>query len=446
MRIKEMTPEELRSLESATPMQPDLNLDEADYTGVPTVTNGELVTPNQWADKLQTNKYGSYIKSSYNLSQIVHHDEDLAGLFTYNELSDKIYMTRDFVQYKKGYNIESVETAIAVRISKIYGLEYTSKAVYEMIVNEAFNSRFNPAQDYFNEAYKKYDGKKRLDTFFIEYLGADDSEITRKMTRIFFEGLVMKVKNPFIKFDRVLDLVGGQGVGKTWIMNKLGGFGRFYTDEITSFEDKDSLLEMTKNIIVNDDEMAITNKTSFESLKAFISKSTINVRKAYARSSRDYGKGFVIVRSTNNLEYLRDKTGNRRFMTMTVDSKKKTKDVKDLTEDEVLQVIGEATHLFGHNTKLTQDELLTAEELEEAQTPSQYITPEEEAIREYLAGNPQIKFISTRSLVENALDVKAFSGNSSLGRKVSYYMNNMGGWSKTIKKINGVATRGYERG
>lgn len=42
MRIKEMTPEELRSLESATPMRPDLNLDEADYTGVPTVTNGKL--------------------------------------------------------------------------------------------------------------------------------------------------------------------------------------------------------------------------------------------------------------------------------------------------------------------------------------------------------------------------------------------------------------------
>lgn len=186
-----------------------------------------------------------------------------------------------------------------------------------------------------------------MDRVFIDYLGAEDNKITVKMTRIFFEGLVMKVKNPYIKFDRVLDLVGGQGVGKTWIMYKLAGFGQFYTDSISSFSDKDSLLEMTKNLIINDDEMTITNKTSFEELKSFISKTSISVRKAYARSSRDYPKGFVLVRSTNNHEYLRDKTGNRRFMTMVVDSKKRTKDVSDMTKEDVQQILGEAMHEFG---------------------------------------------------------------------------------------------------
>lgn len=440
-----MTPAELRSLEQTTPLDEDVSVFEEQHWGAPVIINGDVSVTNDWEDKLQTNKNGAYLKTPYNLSQIMHHDPLLSGLFTYNELSDKIYMTRDLGQYKKGYNIESVEVYIMVHLSKMYGVNYTSGSVFEAMINEAFNNRFNPAKDYFREAYKQYDGKKRMENVFIEYLGAEDNEITRKMTRIFFEGLVMKVKNPFIKFDRVLDLVGGQGVGKTWIMNKLGGFGRFYTDEITSFEDKDSLLEMTKNIIVNDDEMAITNKTSFESLKSFISKTRINVRKAYARTSRDYGKGFVIVRSTNNIEYLRDKTGNRRFMSMSVSNARKTKNVKDLSEDEVMQILGEAMSLYGTNNELTQDQLLTEEELETVQQPSQYITPEEEELRIYLSTNPQIKFISTRSLVENALGVNNFAGNSSLGRKVAYYMSNMGGWHKTTKKINGIATRGYER-
>jgi len=426
-------------------IEPPMNdMEMGDYGNEVVILN-EVREDSDWESKLQTSSTGSYLKTVYNISQIAHHDELIKGLFTYNELADKIYMTRDLGQYKKGYNIDGVEIYLSAHISHIYGINYTSGVVYEAIMNEALNNRFNPVKDYFRNAYLKYDGKKRMENVFIEYLGAEDTEITRKMTRIFFEGLVMKVKDPFIKFDRVLDLVGGQGVGKSWIMYKLGGFGKFYTDEITSFEDKDSLLEMTKNLIVSDDEMAITNKTSFETLKAFISKTSLNVRKAYARSSRDYAKGFVLVRSTNNIEYLRDKTGNRRFMSMGVSKARRTKNVKDLTEDEVIQIIGEAMSLYGRNTHLTQDELLTEEELNEIQEVSQYITPEEEEIRKYFAGNPQITFISTRSIVENALGVSNFAGSSSVGRKVAYYMNNMGGWSKTSKKINGITTRGYER-
>ena len=217
--------------------------------------------------KLQKTSKGDIKATPYNLSQILHHDDTLRGLFSYNEVSDKIYMSRNLGQYPKGYNIEGVESYINVHISKNYDISYSSASVYEALVNEARNNPFNPTKDYFREAFTAYDGLKRMDRVFIDYLGAEDNKITVKMTRIFFEGLVMKVKNPYIKFDRVLDLVGGQGVGKTWIMYKLAGFGQFYTDSISSFSDKDSLLEMTKNLIINDDEMTITNKTSFEELK-----------------------------------------------------------------------------------------------------------------------------------------------------------------------------------
>lgn len=454
-----MTNEELQNLEGIMPPEEIDEVINYDYepqieTEIHTPTNPKLIDfkkleerkeEQELTEHLQKNKNGGILATPYNLSQILHRDETLKGLFSYNEVSDKIYMARNLGQYAKGYNIEGVETYINVHISKNYDISYSSASVYEALVNEARNNPFNPTKDYFRDAYKAYDGKKRMDRVFIDYLGAEDNQITVKMTRIFFEGLVMKVKNPYIKFDRVLDLVGGQGVGKTWIMYKLAGFGQFYTDSISSFSDKDSLLEMTKNLIINDDEMTITNKTSFEELKSFISKTSISVRKAYARSSRDYPKGFVLVRSTNNHEYLRDKTGNRRFMTMAVDSKKRTKNVKDMTEDDVKQILGEAMHEFGNNENLTQDELLTQEELNEVQSPSQYITPEEESVREYLDNNPQITFLSTRSIIENALDIKNFANNPALGRKIAYYMSNMGGWTRLRKKIDGKTVWGYER-
>lgn len=434
-----MTPDELRNLENEMPIESSEVFQATEPIMFPAVND------SSWEDNLQTTEKGAIKNSNYNIAQILHHDSELNNLFAYNELNDKVMLTRAISHFKAGYNLGTLPTHIAVNISKKYGINVTSQTVYGLIENEASNHTFNPAKDYFRESFLAWDKKERLDSFFIDYLGVEDNAVTRKMTRIFFEGLVLKVKNPFIKFDRVLDLVGEQGVGKTWIMYKLGGFGRFYTDQITSVTDKDSKAEMTANIIVNDDEMAVTNKMTFEEMKAFISSTEITYRKPYATTQITKGKGFVIVRSTNNTEYLKDKTGNRRFMTMVVSKKRRTKNVSDLTDEDVMQVIGEAVSRYGSNDSLTEESTLSNEELQTAQYDSQYISLEEELMREYLAQNPQIKFVSTASIIENGLKQPNAVGNSSLARKVSYYMSNLEGWERKVQKINGQRVRGYAR-
>ncbi len=254
--------------------------------------------------KLQKTQKGDIKRSLYNLSEIVSNDELTKGLFAYNEHNNLIFLTRNLDYYRQGYDLNSVDTYVAVHISKKYGLDFSANSVKSAYVNEAFKHRTNPLKEYFRKAFKEYDGKRRLDRVFIDYLGAEDNELTVKMTRAFFAGLVHKVKNPNVKFDLVLDLVGGQGIGKTTMFEKLGG--DYYTDSITSFTDKDSLIEMSKNLIVNDDEMAISDKTDFSTLKSFITKRTMNIRVPYAETSKDYPKGFVLVRTTNNNEYLRE--------------------------------------------------------------------------------------------------------------------------------------------
>lgn len=94
---------------------------------------------------------------------------------------------------------------------------------------------------------------------------------------------------------------------------------------------------------------------------------------------------------------------------------------------------------------LTEESTLSNEELQRAQYYSQYISLEEELMREYLAQNPQIKFVSTASIIENGLKQPNAVGNSSLARKVSYYMSNLEGWERKIQKINGQRVRGYAR-
>lgn len=101
--------------------------------------------------------------------------------------------------------------------------------------------------------------------------------------------MVAKAANPDTKFDWVLDLVGGQGVGKTTLLMKLAPPGT-YTDQFLSFTDKDDFAAMRNALIVNDDEMTVSNRTSFEEIKKFITMKEFTYRPPYARSNETFKK------------------------------------------------------------------------------------------------------------------------------------------------------------
>ncbi|MGF2155447.1 VapE domain-containing protein, partial [Lactococcus lactis] len=139
---------------------------------------------------------------------------------------------------------------------------------------------------------------KRARSLFPDYLGAKESDLTERMTKLFFVGAVSKVYRPHDKFDFVLDLVGGQGSGKTTFLTKMGQ--GWYTDSMKNFDDKDQLVMMLRALIVNDDEMAISNKIPFADLKKFITQTVLSFRAPYGTKVENYAKNFVIARTTNH--------------------------------------------------------------------------------------------------------------------------------------------------
>ena len=66
---------------------------------------------------------------------------------------------------------------------------------------------------------------------------------------------------------------------------------------------------MLKSLIVNDDEMVASNRMSFAETKAFISKTSLRYRKPYMKRTEEFAKNFILARTTNQKEYLKDKTG-----------------------------------------------------------------------------------------------------------------------------------------
>ena len=95
---------------------------------------------------------------------------------------------------------------------RFYGIR--GKSTIEDALSEVTTRHaFNPLKDYLLGL--TWDGIPRLDTVFIDYLGAEDTEFNRAITRKTLAAAVGRALEPGIKFDTVLTLIGKQGQGKT---------------------------------------------------------------------------------------------------------------------------------------------------------------------------------------------------------------------------------------
>lgn len=378
-----------------------------------------------------------------NIGLILEQDEILKGTFAYNEFSfaDEVIKSIPQLHIKCGYVEDNYISSILRYIEDKYGVLFTERLLQMAVGNDAQSNSYNPVKKYLEEAEKEWDGEQRVALLLPEFLGVEISEVTTLQTKIFFIGAVAKVFNPNSKFDYVLDLVGGQGVGKTTFLKKISN--GWYTDQFTDFKDKDSYMNMQRALIVNDDEMTATNNSDFETLKKFISSEELEYRPPYGRSAVRRPKNFVIARTTNESTYLKDKTGERRFMPNMANKRRQIKSpITDLTPEIIKQFWGECVHYYkeGFNFMLSDEE---NELLEENRKSFMYIDEAETQIEEVLAGWPGT-FI-TSSQIAKELGEENLIKNRKLAKKIKYIMDNHREWEPAHKKINGISKRGYKK-
>lgn len=391
-------------------------------------------------------------KSLYNIEWILEHDPELVGMFKFNEFTGEIDVVRtsDKLIVNKGMLKDSYidELASYIESSKSYEQTlFANQLIRSALTVVANRNRYNPVLEYMNIAYRDWDKEERLDTFFSDYLGVDKSAVTRLITRLFFVGAVAKVYNPSRKFDFVLDLVGGQGAGKTTILQKIAPCG-YYTDQFSSFENKDDFAVMRRALIVNDDEMTATANSTFEVLKKFVTLQEFEYRKPYGHQAERFPKGFVLARTTNNLYYLKDKTGERRFLPLLVDKDRQLANpVKDLTPEYVKQAWGEAVHIFksgDYSFDLTSEQ---QEMLDEHRQTFMYTDDLEDAIADALDNDWADKdFLSSETIGLKVVPGADLARNRKLSNQIANIMINRFGWRKGRKKVNGKTQRGYIKG
>lgn len=402
-------------------------------------------------------------------------DDQLSMFLKHNEFSQEHELTEDIKignsHFKKGELPSNFDSVVKVYFESVLDVAFTNPAMVDGMETFFSERTYNPVIEYMEEAAEEWDGRQRIDRMFQVYLGADDIELISKIARMWLVGAVAKVYDPYAKFDYVLDLVGGQGVGKTSLLQKLGG--DWYTDAVTDFANKDNYDIMLKSLIVNDDEMVASNRMSFAETKAFISKTSLRFRKPYMKRTEEFAKNFVLARTTNQKEYLKDKTGERRFLPVMVNAENQKKHPMEIEPETIKQIWGEAVTIFKNGASLMFDEE-TEKELNVYRERFMYRDEVEQQVLEYLdmpipsdwenmsaqkqhqytqayfdnshgfdAGDAQLTKVSTREMMYNLF--MRNSNDRKLSTKINMVMDNHPEWEKKQFKIAGKNTKGFRR-
>ncbi len=118
-------------------------------------------------------------------------------------------------------------------------------------------------------------------------------------------------------------LLGRQGVYKSSFMKNLlpPELRRYYTVKLNSQRmDKDDALAVTENLLINFEELDSMNRKELNQLKALCSDPFINERPAYGRNKVYLPHVASFCGTGNNVQFLTDDSGNRRWLPFEVES------------------------------------------------------------------------------------------------------------------------------
>lgn len=395
------------------------------------------------------NKEGNIKTNSLmNIELILDNDPELKDMFRFNEFTSEIEVIKDNTKLHiaKGQLLDRYVDEIASYIERAVDYDhvlFNSDRIRSAINVVASRHAYNPVKEYFDSAEKEWDGDDRLHNVFSDYLGVEKTPATDLIADIWFRGAVAKAYNPMVKFDFVLDLVGGQGAGKTTFLQKIAPLG-YYTDQFLSFTDKDDFAVMRRSLIVNDDELTATSNSSFEELKKFVTLQMFEYRKPYGHTAERFPKNFVMARTTNELYYLKDKTGERRFLPIHVSkAAQKFHPVTDLTAEYVQQLWGQVVSDYRKNRSFYLPEEAEAV-LNEQRENFMYTDEVEDQIEMMLESTFKDRHFISASEIALQMGISDLTTNRKLANQIANVMINRFGWRKGRGYLpDGRRMRGY---
>jgi hypothetical protein len=182
----------------------------------------------------------------------------------------------------------------------------------------AHRNEFHPVLDYLDSL--RWDGQNRLDDWLFTYgtvptRDADYNQYVRTVGRIVLIAAVRRLRQPGCKFDEMMIFVSeAQGTDKSTALSILAIRSEWFTDSIDlGAKDKEAIEQQQGKWIAEIPEMRGRRKNDVDRIKAFLSRTTDRARLAYGRLQTELPRQCVYFGSANDVKFLRDRSGNRRF-------------------------------------------------------------------------------------------------------------------------------------
>ncbi|RUU88911.1 hypothetical protein EOB59_20660 [Mesorhizobium sp. M7A.F.Ca.MR.176.00.0.0] len=197
-------------------------------------------------------------------------------------------------------------------IIESFGFDPKAENVRDAVTQLCLEHTFHPIRQMLDAL--TWDGVPRIDGWLSTYMRADDTPLNRAIGRIMLIAAVRRVREPGVKFDTIVILEGKQGTGKSTALRILAGPGNHSDNELLALDTKAQMEAMEGVWIYELSEMSGLNKGEVERMKAFASRDVDRARMSYGRFSEARGRQTIFVGTTNEHKYLKDRTGNRRFL------------------------------------------------------------------------------------------------------------------------------------
>ncbi|WP_426050369.1 VapE domain-containing protein [Brevundimonas sp. SL161] len=294
----------------------------------------------EWKSYLQMNEDGVGIKATlHNLELIIKHDPRTRGVMATNEFTQELVQIarpKAFRLKKAGPKpvrqlsgpewvlgdaingdlwTSSQDGSIRIVLEAPtrqggYGLRTSKRDLDDALNACASQNRFHPIRTYLEGL--TWDRTQRVANLFVDYVGAPDTAYHREAALLFMLGAVTRVFEPGHKFDFVPILEGLQGKRKSTFIRILAK--HWFCELEGDFHDTKAMVEKMQGAwILEIAELQGFSKSEVTTIKGFISRTFDKVRLAFEHRAKQFPRQCVFIGSTNDVEYLKDHTGGRRF-------------------------------------------------------------------------------------------------------------------------------------
>ena len=272
---------------------------------------------------------GGYMNVERNIITILEYDPRIQGKIKYNELKDATE-----------YEGQTICSSAVIDVMLFIQDNYDGFRMEQSIIGNCMNyvaekteNRYHPAREMMQEIYDTVDvsfapHKTDPEDLFLYYFRAETGgdpkkeELYRAYAKYFLLGVIGRTFIPGYRMEAFPVLIGKQGICKSSAIRTMALNEDFFSDSFLDIRKKDAFLKIKGHMLyeIAEGEALSAGKASHQLIKGFLSANFYDYRKPYKSSVERVPNSHVFLITTNEeqIDFLSDKTGSRRFHAINV--------------------------------------------------------------------------------------------------------------------------------